>query len=126
MEKETAFKKPKKHMGRNMRRVREIMGVTQDTVAMGLGISQPNVWKLEQQEDIKEETLAQVAEIIGVPVDAIKNYEEEATRDYITNSFSNNEFNSSTGVITRPTITYNNCVFYSNGDLKEMHEKNKE
>lgn len=87
MEADTINEKPRAHHGRNMRRIREIMGVKQDVIADALQISQPAVHNMEQKAVIDDETLEKVAKVLNVPVDAIKNYQEEATINFIANNF---------------------------------------
>lgn len=91
METETLYQQPQTHHGRSMRRMREVMGVTQETVALELGITQPAVWKLEQKEVIDDETLKKVADILKVPVEAIKNFQEEAVFNVIANTFNSHD-----------------------------------
>ena len=42
------------HEGRNVKRIRELMGIKQDTLALELGLSQQAVSALEQKEKIDE------------------------------------------------------------------------
>ncbi|MEB2781475.1 hypothetical protein U3A58_13825 [Algoriphagus sp. C2-6-M1] len=44
---------------------------------------------LEQKEEVEEELLRQVAEILKVPAEAIKNFDEEKAINIISNSFEN-------------------------------------
>ena len=69
----------KAHHGRSVKRMREILNVKQDVIADALGISQQSVSLLESKETIDAETLEQIAKTLKVPVEAIKNFNEEAT-----------------------------------------------
>jgi transcriptional regulator with XRE-family HTH domain len=69
----------KVHQGRAVKRIREILQVKQETLANELGISQQSVSLLETKETIDAETLEQIARTLKVPVEAIKNFNEEAT-----------------------------------------------
>ncbi len=51
------------HIGRKIKRIREIRGFKQDVIASELGINQQAVWKIEQSEDIDEETLQKIADV---------------------------------------------------------------
>lgn len=53
-------------IGLKIRRIREIVGMKQDTLASKLGISHQAVSKIEQSESIEEEKLQQIAEALGV------------------------------------------------------------
>lgn len=85
------------HQGRNIKRFREMMGIKQEALALELGDdwSQKKISLLEQKEVIEPGLLEQVAGVLKVPVEAIKNFDEEAAISYI-NTFNDNskgEFN---------------------------------
>ena len=81
------------HEGRNVKRIREIMGIKQDTLALDLGLSQQSVSLLEQKETIDLELLDKISKVLKVPVEAIKNFDEAATVNYIANTFNGNSGN---------------------------------
>ncbi len=66
------------HEGRNVKRIREILGIKQDALAMDLGLSQQAISQLEQKEALDGELLEKIAKILEVPVEAINNFDEEA------------------------------------------------
>lgn len=120
MEADTINEKPKAHHGRNMRRIREIMGVKQDVIADALKISQPAVHKLEQKEEIDDETLAKVAEVLHVPVDAIKNYKDEAIYNIFSNTF--NSYDTSTSIGASPMSMWY-CTFNPYDKIVELYNE---
>ena len=63
-------------MGRNIGRMREMLGIKQDVVADKLGLSQQKISKIEQSETVDDDTLEKVAEALGVTKDAIQNFDE--------------------------------------------------
>lgn len=69
-------KKP--HHGKNVKRIREVLGVKQEALAASLGVSQQSVSKIEEREVIEEELLEQISKALKVPVDTIKSFNEEA------------------------------------------------
>ena len=79
---------PKVHHGRNVKRFREMFGIKQEAFAFALGDdwSQKKVSRLEEHEIIDERLLEQAARILNIPVEAIKNFDEQAAIDYF-NSF---------------------------------------
>lgn len=81
------------HQGRNVKRFREMLGWKQEALAYALGDdwSQKRVSLLEAKETIEEDILAQVAAILKVPVDAIKNFNEEAVFNIIGNTVNNHD-----------------------------------
>ncbi|MCG8317949.1 MAG: helix-turn-helix transcriptional regulator [Cytophagales bacterium] len=89
---ETDTKPFKKHIGRKVLQMRELLGFTQEAVAEKLGISQQAVSKIEQSEKIDASMLDRVAKALGVTAESIKNLEEGAT---VYNIVQNN-YDSST------------------------------
>lgn len=79
----------KAHHGRAVKRIREIMQIKQDALAVDLNMSQQNVSLLEAKEVIDPETLELIAQKLKVPVDAIKNFNDDAAVQYI-NTFHDN------------------------------------
>lgn len=83
------------HLGHNIQRIREIVGMKQYSLAESCDWSQQQMSKLENSEVIEDSTLETIAEKLGVTPEFIKNFSEEKTVYYIQN---NNTFrdNSST------------------------------
>jgi transcriptional regulator with XRE-family HTH domain len=93
------------HHGRNIKRFREMMGIKQEALAFELGEdwSQKKVSLLEQKEEVEEELLRQVAEILKVPAEAIKMFDEEQVVNIISNTFND----QSNGYNYYPTFNIN-------------------
>lgn len=72
------------HLGRNVRRLREIKGIKQESLALTLSISQQKISKLEQSENIDDDTLSKIADALEVSVESIRNFDEHV----ILNNFS--------------------------------------
>ena len=79
------------HQGRNVKRFREMLGIKQEGLALELGDdwNQRKISLLEQKEVIEPELLDQVAKVLKVPVEAIKNFDEEAAINYISTFHDN-------------------------------------
>ncbi len=92
METNTTSPSPKVHHGRNIKRLRDMLGVKQEYIANELNMTQQAVSKLEQKELIEDEILERVSKVLSIPLDAIKNLNEDATTSYI-NTFYNNQGN---------------------------------
>lgn len=73
-------------MGQKVERIRMFRGIKQEYLANKLGISQPQVSKIEQQEEIEESLLKQIAEVLGVTPEAIKNFDDDRIT-YTINNF---------------------------------------
>jgi transcriptional regulator with XRE-family HTH domain len=104
------------HEGRNVKRIREILGVKQDALAIELGLSQQAVSQLEQKEKIDNKILDDVAKALKVPVEAIKNFNEEAAVNYI-NTFYDGSINN--GAFSPE---FNNCTFNPVEKIVELYD----
>ena len=91
------------HIGRKISRIRELRGMKQETLASELGISQQAVSKMEQSVHIDEDILERVANILGVPSDAIKKFSDEG----VINIISSTLHNTSGLVNYNPEFTFN-------------------
>jgi len=107
----------KVHHGRNIKRFREMFGLKQEALALELGDdwSQKKVSRMEENERVEDEVLGQVAKILKVPVEAIKNFDEEAAINVISNTFSSND-NSTLNAINP------NCTFNPIDKIIELYE----
>lgn len=85
------------HEGRNVKRIREILGIKQDTLASELGLSQQSISQLEQKETIDQELLKRISAILNVPVEAIRNFDDQIAVNVISNTFHENAFINSAG-----------------------------
>ena len=67
------------HEGRNVKRIREMLGIKQDALALELGDdwNQKKISLLESKETIEPQILEEVANALKVPAEAIKNFDEE-------------------------------------------------
>lgn len=88
------------HIGRKISRIRELRGMKQEAVAFELGVSQQAVSKMEQSEQLEDEALEKIAKVLGVPAAAIKEFNEEAVFNIISNSFSDNSSNNNNYLCT--------------------------
>jgi transcriptional regulator with XRE-family HTH domain len=108
------------HQGRNVKRFREMLGIKQEGLAYELGEdwNQKRVSLLEQKETIEQDILDQVAKILKVPADAIKNFDEETAINNIQNNYDNSIIHAG------PTVNYN-CTFNPIDKWVEALEENK-
>jgi transcriptional regulator with XRE-family HTH domain len=112
---ETAEKKI--HQGRNVKRFREMLGMKQEGLAMELGEdwSQRRVSLLEAKEEIEPEILEQVAKVLKVPSEAIKNFDELAAINIISNTFHDFKDNA--------VANANHCTFNPLDKVIELYER---
>lgn len=118
------------HHGHNIKRLREMLGVKQEAIAVELDITQQAVSGLEQKEVIDNPTLEKVAQIMNIPVEAIKNMTDDTTYNYINtfndevtnhNGFYN--FNCSFNPIDKIVELYNDKIELYERMLKSEKEK---
>ncbi len=83
------------HEGRNIKRIREMLGIKQDALANELGINQQKISLLEQKEIIEPQLLEAVAKALKVPVEAIKNFDEDAAINIIATTFNTHDYSFS-------------------------------
>ena len=114
---------PPHYIGRKISRIREMRGINQDTLAIKLGTSQQSVSRMEQSEEIGEEKLAEIAAILGVTPEAIKNFSEEAAINFF-NDFHDITFTNSDG--SNVLATGNNSYSFNPLDkLIEVVDENR-
>ena len=80
------------HQGRNVKRLREMLGIKQEALASDLGLSQQAVSQLEQKEALDAALLKNIAEALKVPQAAIENMAEDTAFNIIGNTFTDSEF----------------------------------
>ena len=81
----------KKHDGHNVQRVRVYLGVKQDVLASDLGISQSEISKIEQQDEIDDELLTKIAGALCVSPEVIRDFNLEKAI-YNINNIRDNTF----------------------------------
>lgn len=77
------------HHGRSIKRLREMIGMKQDALALELGAdwTQQRISLLEQKDTIDDPLLQQVAGALKIPVEAIRNFDEDAAINIVSNIF---------------------------------------
>ncbi len=101
------------HEGRNVKRIREILGIKQDALALDLGLTQQAISQLEQKEALDAEMLEKIATALKVPVEAIKNFDEQAAIIVISNTFHDQSANN---------VNYQ-CTFNPLDKMIELYER---
>jgi transcriptional regulator with XRE-family HTH domain len=107
---------PKIHEGRNLKRFREMLGIKQDVLAFELGSdwNQQRVSILEQREKIDSDILEQISAILKIPVEAIRNFDEEKAVNVISNTFNDSSMLNAVN---------NNPTFHPIDKLIQLHEE---
>lgn len=96
---------PKIHEGRNVKRFREMLGIKQEALAYELGDdwNQKKISLLEQKESIETALLQEIADVLKIPVEAIRNFDEDQAITFISNTFND----QSNGYNFHPTFHFN-------------------
>lgn len=81
----------KNHIGRKISRIRELRDMKQEALAAALGVSQQTISNIENSETIEEEKLQEIAKVLGVTAEGIKNFSEEAVFNIIGNTVTNHD-----------------------------------
>jgi transcriptional regulator with XRE-family HTH domain len=102
------------HIGRNISRIRELKDMKQEALAQALGTSQQTVSAIENSETIDDEKLKEVAIALGISVEAIKNFSEEAVFNYFNTFYDNSQ-----GTIGNQNI----CNFNPLDKVIELYER---
>jgi len=89
----------------------------QEALAQALGMSQQTISALENSESIDDDKLIPVAKALGVSLEALKNFSDEAAISYFNNFYDN----------SHGTVGNNNhqCTFHPLDKLVESYEENK-
>lgn len=89
-----------KHLGNNLRKLRILRGMKQETFAREFGIAQQNVSKMEKKKHISDEQLEQAAKILKTTTEQIKEFDEKSIfQTNIINENQVNHFNSTKEII---------------------------
>jgi transcriptional regulator with XRE-family HTH domain len=94
------------HEGRNVKRLREMLGIKQDVLAIELGLSQQSVSALEQKEALDKDMLEKIAQVLKVPAEAIKNFSDDNAINFISNTFNDHAVASGTYCNFNPLDKY--------------------
>ena len=124
---------PTLHIGRKISKIRELRGMKQETLAAELGISQQAVSKIEQGADVDGEALEKISKILGVPADAIKNFNDDAVLNIISNTFTSQDTSTLNAINFQPSFNpidkivelYNEKIVLLERLLQAEKEKNE-
>lgn len=97
---------PGRHLGINVKHIREILCIKQTGLALKMGVSQQTISNIESKAEIDKETLEKIAEVLEVPVILIENFnldeivyniqniEENIGNPFVGDAQTNNTTNS--------------------------------
>jgi transcriptional regulator with XRE-family HTH domain len=101
------------HEGRNVKRFREMLGLKQEALAAELGDewTQKKVSLLEAKESVESGLLKRIAEVMKIPIEAFKNFDEEQAIYNISCNFSDQ------------AMLNNYPTFHPIDEIKKLHEE---
>ncbi|MDA6072308.1 helix-turn-helix domain-containing protein [Flavobacterium sp. AC] len=106
------------HIGRKISRIRELRDMKQEALAQAMGTNQQAISAIENSEIVDDEKLVEVEKALGVSVEAINNFSDEAAINYF-NILYDHSNNGSQGAFA------NNCTFNLLDKLMEVVDENK-
>lgn len=92
------------HEGRNVKRIREILGIKQDALAMEIGLSQQAISALEQKESLDKDVLEKIAKAMRITPESIKSFNEEGVINVISNTFNSHDTSTMNAINYYPTF----------------------
>lgn len=112
----TSFRTKRRNDGYSVKRLRDILGMKQEELAEILHISLQTFLNIEQREVLDDDILNTIANALNVSVDTIKNFNEEAPVNIISNTFTSND----TSVLN--AVNYQ-CPFNTLDKVIELYER---
>ena len=112
----------KKHLGRNISRIREMKGMKQETLAEILGISQQKMSVIENTADLDDTKLNDIAKALDVPTQAIKEYSDERMINIISNNTFQND-SSAVKNLYNPTFNPLDKLIEAYDENKKLYER---
>jgi transcriptional regulator with XRE-family HTH domain len=71
------------HIGKNIFKVRTLLGVKQESLAYDLHLSQQTISTIERAKELKESAIKRIADALGVTVEAIINYNDQTIIEFL-------------------------------------------
>lgn len=74
------------HHGHNIKRLRNILDIKQESIAYALNMTQQNFSVLEQKQEIENSTIEKIAKIMNIPAELINNFDDEGVINIISST----------------------------------------
>lgn len=111
------------HQGRNVRIAREVKGIKQEVLAEQMKTTQSTISKHENSREVEEGWLEKYAEALGVSVDFLKTWEENAKTIVFESNVVNNQDNAGTNTHVGYTNDNNNAMLNPLDKVTELYER---
>lgn len=113
---------PKRHVGKNIEKLRTYFGIKQSALGADIGFSQSEISNIEHQEEIEDSLLSKIAIALGVTPEMIKNFDVERAM-YQINHVRENNFASGSSAVTQHINPIEKIVELYERLLKSEREK---
>ena len=120
-----------KHRGRKVGKYRNFKGIKQDSLANELNISQTEMSRIENQEDIDDQLFTQIAKALGVSLEFLDNFDENSALYHISNNIDNSSITENSSGISQifnpldKVIELYERLLESEREKIELFKKNK-
>ncbi|MCE7057582.1 helix-turn-helix transcriptional regulator [Algoriphagus sp. AGSA1] len=120
-----------KHRGRTVAKCRNFKGIKQDSLAQDLNVSQSEMSRIENLEDIDDNLFAQIAEALGVSPEFLDNFDENSALYHISNNIDNTTITENSNGISQvfnpldKVIELYERLLASEREKIELFKKNK-
>ncbi|SDF80520.1 DNA-binding transcriptional regulator, XRE-family HTH domain [Mucilaginibacter pineti] len=111
----------KKHFGQNIRNMRILKGMKQDTLGKVMGMAQQNISKMEKNELPTQEILERAAKAMGTTVDAIKNFDKDNDFNFFF-GYTTNQHNHP---IKEVIEYFKEAILKEHGEKEELKVENE-
>jgi len=92
------------HIGKNIAKIRELLGIKQETLAFKLKISQQTISKIEQTENLRENTVERIANALGVGTSMIYKYSDQLLIDFLKEAISETDLPKEQTLVNLPVL----------------------
>jgi len=92
------------HIGKNIAKIRELLGIKQESLAFTLKISQQTVSKIEQTENLRDDTIERIANALGVSRNMLLKYEDQLLTDFLKEAVSKKDMPKETVPAQLPAL----------------------
>lgn len=111
------------HQGHNVRIAREVKGIKQEVLAEQMKTTQPTISKHENSRIVEDGWLEKYAEALGVSIDFLKTWEENAKTIVFESNVVNNQDNAGTNTHVGYTNDNNNAMLNPLDKVTELYER---
>jgi transcriptional regulator with XRE-family HTH domain len=92
------------HIGKNIAKIRELLGIKQESLALTLKISQQTISKIEQTENLRENTVERIANALGISTSMIYKYSDQLLIDFLKEAISGTDLPKAQASVQLPVL----------------------